>query len=197
MVDSDGCAEPSRPMPRLFVALDVTDATRQALAALRDDTLPARWTPPHQYHLTLRFLGEVPDDAVEAIRTALATVQAAPVVLRGTGLGVFPSLRRPRVLFARIDETPALMRLHAAVEAALTRVGLPPDERPFHPHITLARLSRPDARRVRRFRARHADVRIEPMRIDAFTLYASRLGPDGAQHHPLTTYPLHAAPHAA
>lgn len=177
-------------MPRLFVALDLPDAERRRLAALRDSALSARWTPEHQHHLTLRFIGDVPEAEVASIQAALAAVHAAPVKVEGMGLGVFPSQRNPRVLFARVHEDPGLMRLQGHTETVLTNQGLPPDERPFHPHITLARLKRADARRVRRYRKRHADFQIGPLTIRAFTLYASLLGPDGARHEPLASYPL-------
>ena len=177
-------------MPRLFVALDLPDAERSRLAALQDPALSARWTPAHQYHLTLRFIGDVPEAAVASIQTALAAVQAAPVVIEGSGLGVFPSQRNPRVLFARIHEAPALMTLQERVETVLIDQGLPPDERPYHPHITLARLKRADARRVRRYRKRHTEVQVGPVTVGAFTLYESQLGPDGARHEPLAAYSL-------
>ena len=177
-------------MPRLFIAIDLPAAQAEALAALRDEALPARWTRPTQFHLTLRFVGEVDEGVAARLEAALAEVAAAPVALRVEGLGAFPSVRRPRVLFAALAEAPGLVLLQAEVEAAVQRLGLPADPKPFRPHVTLARIKGARPRAVREFLKTHADLALPPFEAGAFVLYESHLGPSGAAHRVRATYAL-------
>lgn len=182
-------------MPRLFIALDMPEAARHALTALHDDTLDVRWAPLEQYHLTLRFLGETEAATAETVAEALADVRVRPFRLHLSGLGVFPSLRRPRVLVARAEAEPVLEALHRRVEAALGQLGFEPESRAFRPHVTLARFPRgrrPSSSLCAHLHAyldRHAafhalsDVR-------QFILYESVLRPEGALHRPLATFQL-------
>ena len=103
-------------MPRLFVALDLPEVHKARLAGLRDDALPGRWLRPDQYHLTLRFIGDVDEERAATIAEALSHIQGEAFTLQGRGLGVFPSMRKPRVLFAAIDPAPALMALNDSIE---------------------------------------------------------------------------------
>lgn len=179
-------------MPRLFVAIELPDAPSHQLQQLRDDNLPARWTSPAQYHLTLRFIGEVNQAVSRSLQTALAAVQGSPLRLQSGGLDVFPSRRRPRVLALRIRSTPALKALQAEVEAAVQETGLPPEKRPFSAHVTFARLKDPPLKDVRTFLQSHQDFTLDTFSISDFHLYQSELHPDGAQHTRLATYPLQA-----
>lgn len=177
-------------MPRLFVAIDLPEETRDRLVALRDASIKARWTPSEQYHLTLRFIGEVDEATTAQLQEALHAARTAPVRLEGRGLGVFPSQRKPRVLFAALEATPGLLALQERVEAAVQGVGLDGDGRPFTPHITVARLKFGQGYELRRFRKQHADLQIGPFEATSFVLYESRLHPSGAEHRPVATYTL-------
>ena len=177
-------------MPRLFVAIDVPDAQRDVLAALRDESLPARWTRPEQFHLTLRFIGDVPPPIMAQIDQALAEIQAEAFMLHVQGLGVFPSMRRPRILFASLVHQPALLSLQQRIEDRLRDVGVAPDRKPFHPHITLARLRGAAPRAVRAYMRRHAAFSLDSFEAATFVLYESTLRPEGALHRPHTTYAL-------
>ncbi len=177
-------------MPRLFIAIDLPDEHKARLAALRDETLPGRWTPTTQYHLTLRFIGEVDEERAATIEQALAAVRADAFSLQGRGLGVFPSMRKPRVLFAAIDPDPALMDLQTGIEDALRTLGLDADAKSFHPHVTLARLRRAAPRTVRAFIHTHASSTLAPFAVTHFYLYESLLRPDGALHQRRATFPL-------
>jgi 2'-5' RNA ligase len=102
-----------------------------------------RWVPPPNLHLTLRFLGPVRREAVEAIERKLAAELAAlrPFELEARGLGGFPSLAEPRVLWIGVREEPALVALQQAIEGWLAELGFPREERPYRPHITIGRVT--------------------------------------------------------
>lgn len=177
-------------MPRLFIALDVPAAVRDALIALRTEALDgARWTKPEQLHCTLRFLGDTPEEQVPTIEAALARIDAPPSLsLEISGLTAFPSRRRPRVLVARVTPTNDLMDLQRQIEDAVQELGFEPEDRPFRPHVTVARLKRADARAVHRWlRAHSVEAAFE---ADAFHLYASVLKPSGAVHERLASFAL-------
>ena len=132
---------------RLFVALnppgDVREALFAATAPLRDALGDAvRWTEAAKVHLTVRFLGERGEDVPARLLAALAPAAArhAPVRATVTAPGAFPSLRRPRVLWLGLAETPALRALYEDVERACAAVGLGRERRPWHPHLTLGRV---------------------------------------------------------
>jgi RNA 2',3'-cyclic 3'-phosphodiesterase len=136
---------------RLFVALNLPDGVRRALwaaaAPVRELGLPIKWVRPEGIHVTLKFLGEVPDAREPELRAALARAAAGghalPLVVGG--FGAFPGLERPRVIWAGLEPDPALEGLHHRVEQAFVPLGFPPEGRPFRPHVTLGRAAR-DAR---------------------------------------------------
>ena len=169
-------------MPRLFLAIDLPEAHHDALAALRTDALPARWIPPAQYHLTLHFLGDVPAPRVAVLNRTLEAVQGEVLTLTGDGLGVFPSRRQPRVLFAGVAATPALVAVQQDVVSAVQAAGLEGDPKPFTPHVTFARLRGAKSQAVRAFLKEHADFALPPFDAHAFHLYESTLTPEGAVH---------------
>ncbi|WP_026370160.1 RNA 2',3'-cyclic phosphodiesterase [Kallotenue papyrolyticum] len=136
---------------RLFVAIDLASEVKALLRALQEQlrvrTLPVRWIDPAGAHLTLKFLGATAPETLRALEPELerAVRGLRPFGLRTAGLGAFPSLRRPRVLWLGLDgELDALHAAQAAVEQALVPLGFPAEQRPFHPHLTLGRV-RPDA----------------------------------------------------
>ena len=169
-------------MPRLFVAIDLPDDHKTALVGLRDDALPGRWSRPAQYHLTLRFIGEVDEEHAAAVEQTLAGVRGETFTLQGRGLGVFPSPRRPRVLFAALDPAPALLALQARIDRALRAIGLDDDPKPFRPHVTLARLRGADANAVRAFLRAHEAFTLDPFEVRHYALYESVLRPEGPRY---------------
>ncbi|WP_298432168.1 RNA 2',3'-cyclic phosphodiesterase [Geobacter sp.] len=175
---------------RLFVAIDLPDEVKQSVAALCRGVPGVRWLPPEQLHLTLRFIGEADDAVVGAIRRGLAAITAPPFPLSLQGVGCFPSPRRPRVLWVGLDGSEPLKRLHRGVEATVVAAGLPAEERPFSPHITLARLREQREGEIAPFLVRNASFHSEPFPVDAFHLYSSILTPKGAIHRREASYPL-------
>lgn len=130
---------------RLFVAVNFPAAERRALwdatAPLRESRLPVRWAAEPSLHLTLRFLGEVDGARVAAIEAALARCVRGvrPFAVGLGGVGAFPSLARPRVVWMGVERHPALELLANDVERALMALGFEPELRPFAPHLTLGR----------------------------------------------------------
>ncbi|CBS88165.1 RNA 2',3'-cyclic phosphodiesterase [Azospirillum lipoferum] len=177
-------------MLRLFVAIDLTEELRQRLAGLAGGVPGARWTESDNLHLTLRFIGEVPEDQAMDIDAALAEIRAPAFPLTLDGVGVYGSARRARVLWAGVERSEALAHLQAKVESALVRCGLPAEERKFSPHITLARLKDAPADRIGRFLSDRGLFRAGPMSVEHVTLYRSHLGNGGAVYEALREYPL-------
>ncbi len=140
----------------------------------------ARWVRPENMHLTLRFIGEVENGTADDVDAALGTVAAAPFDLSFAGVGHFGKPSAARILWAGVNPNDALDHLQAKVEAAVTRAGLPAEQRRFSPHITLARLKRAQSGRVEQFVAEHAGFRAAPITIDRFVLYSSFLSSSGA-----------------
>ena len=169
---------------RLFVAVALSDEVRHGLASfLMEHTmrLPGRPTPPDNWHLTLRFLG--PTGAVQRDRILEFLddhLTVEPFTLGFDTLGVFPKPSRATVLWLGVDRGRSEVASAAAVcEAAAVSAGFDPEDRPFHPHLTLSRIRPPqDVRglidRVPRFPL--------TMRVDRLTLYRSELGRDGARY---------------
>ena len=128
---------------RIFIALDIDDAIRERiqrfLEGVQGFAPDARWARPESLHVTLKFIGEKPDEAVEAIKAALAGVQAEPFEITFRGYGFFPTPKAARVFWVGIDAGPPLVNLATAVDDATSGLGIPKEDRPFSPHLTLAR----------------------------------------------------------
>jgi len=170
-------------MPRLFVAIDLPEPLKIALSGICHGIPGVRWLPPAQLHLTLSFIGEVEDCMFQAIRSTLSGSGLPPASCRLRGIGCFPAKGRPRVIWAGVDDDGAgLTAMHAQVEQDLRRLGISPEERPFTPHITLARLKEPPRESVAAFLTRNAEFQGGPFAVSAFHLYSSHLTPQGAVH---------------
>lgn len=139
---------------RLFVAVNFPDAVRErawrACATLREAGFPVKWVGEDRLHLTLKFLGEVDRGRLPELREALAraTAGVAPLELRLGGVGAFPSLRSPRVLWLGVEGPPALGALRDGVEDTMGELGFDRETRDFHPHVTLGRARRGAGRRA-------------------------------------------------
>ena len=176
-------------MIRAFVAVPLEEpVTRRRLAGARSLLPPVtgvRWVPEAQLHFTLKFLGDVEEERIGAAKDAVLRAAAgAPFRLALEGLGAFPPHGAARVLWAACGEgATALAQLAARVEEAFAAAGFSREERPFSPHLTLARVRDPDAGR-RLARALPA-VPSEPfgtLAVASIVLYRSDLGPRGADH---------------
>jgi RNA 2',3'-cyclic 3'-phosphodiesterase len=172
---------------RTFVAINIPASERTALhaslAAVRERPIPMRWSEPDALHLTLKFLGEIDGSEIAALDVALRDVAArhAALAMEIGGFGAFPSLRRATVLWIGISAEPHLMALQRDTELALSRLGYPREQRPFRPHITVARLQgggRPaDVQRLAGFNDYSSRVT-----VTSIDLMRSQLSPRGARH---------------
>lgn len=178
-------------MIRLFVAVDLPDNVKDQLMEMSKGITGARWLPRNELHLTVRFIGEVEDATYRAIRTALGSVRAEPFHMTLRGVGQFPAKGPARVIWVGVDLPPELTALYNAVEAALSGLGLPPEGRPFVPHITLARVKTPPlAEVIRQYMSKHASFHTPPIPVSEFALYSSFLRPDGPFYRHEGVYPL-------
>lgn len=172
-------------MPRLFVAVDFPQYVVDLLAGL-PHTLDGRWSTPEQMHLTVRFIGDVPQHRISTIDAYLQKVRTNEFHLRLKGLDHF----NERTLWAAVDAPAELNILHARVEAALVTSGLSPDNRAYTPHVTLARFNRPPAQSMAQYINQYRTFETEWFPVQEFILYESDLQPDGARYIPLHRYPL-------
>ncbi len=128
---------------RLFIALDIDDAIRERIQrfmeGVRGFAPDARWVRPESLHVTLKFIGEKPPDAVESIKHALAAVKADPMQVTFRGYGFFPTPKAARVFWVGIESGPQLASLAAAVDETTFALGVPKEDHAFSPHLTLAR----------------------------------------------------------
>ncbi|MCW0235810.1 MAG: RNA 2',3'-cyclic phosphodiesterase [Ferrovibrio sp.] len=177
-------------MIRLFVALRFPDDIRRSLAALCAGVPGARWARPDQFHLTLRFIGEVDGRTARAISEELSSVIMPDFDLELFGTGTFGDKRRANTLWAGVRPNPALNRLQEKVDNAMLRVGLPPDRRKFTPHVTLARLNNAPFDRIGAFLSHHALYAGPVYHCDRFVLCSSFLSSSGAIYTPEHVYRL-------
>ena len=176
-------------MHRLFVAIRPPEPVRDLLLDTMDGVAALRWQDDDQLHLTLRFVGEVERPLAEDLAAALATLRFAPFAIRIAGVGRFDHHRKG-ALWAGVEPRAPLAALAAKVERICVGVGLPPERRAFHPHITLARWGRGVGASLDPWLAHHAALRSDEFSVDAFTLYQSHLGQGGAHYEAVADYAL-------
>lgn len=186
---------------RSFVAILLSEEVRGAVAGeiarLRPLAPRVSWVSSGNVHLTVKFLGEIPPEALEAVKQALgeAVVGVAPFRLRFRGLGAFPEGSRPRVLWVGVAEGgEAAEALHSRVEAALARRGFPREARRFSPHLTIGRVREPRGLgRLEEAISRDAGVDFGRLDVEELWLMRSDLAPTGARYTELARFRL-AAP---
>jgi RNA 2',3'-cyclic 3'-phosphodiesterase len=178
-------------MIRAFVALDLPAPVKARLAELAGGVPGARWTDPADLHVTLRYVGEVPDDRLEEIHHRLDEIEAPGFDLSLAGVGLFGQGARARILWAGVERSDALAHLQRKVESAVVRAGEPAETRRYSPHVTLARLDRAtNPERLRRFVEGNGLLRVGPVPVERFVLYESRPGAGRPHYLPLQDYPL-------
>lgn len=185
---------------RVFLAVDVDDEVRSGIRALIGRLRDALdrvvkghgrvgWVSAERVHVTLHFIGEVPESRVTDLAAAVSRpIDVAPFDLALGGLGLFPPRGRPRVLWLGVEHGgDGLARVHEESGKRLTALGLPLDARPFAPHVTLARFREPGPAAVRPVIEQVGGSHVGSCRVNAITLYQSRLGAGGATYTPLAT----------
>ncbi len=200
-------------MIRTFLAVELPAPLKQALTRLQADVrnrisrelspgMRIQWVRPDSIHLTVKFLGNIPEDHVDDLRSLVGDTlrSLAPFSIDVAGLGVFPDLRAPRVLWLGLSSrssegspTTALSHLAATVEHCVEGLGYPPESRPFNPHLTLARIKE-GAKEVGRALARigllDGDVQLGQLDVRTVALMQSELRPSGSVYTKLWEVPL-------
>jgi RNA 2',3'-cyclic 3'-phosphodiesterase len=175
-------------MPRLFTALEIPSDIVESMARLRGGLPGARWVEPENYHLTLRFIGDVDDALAEEIADLLSRVERPAFELRIDGLDSFGG-NRPRAVVAAVPAAAELVELQADHERIMQRVGLEPD-RKYKPHVTLARLRDTSSRQVADFLSIRQPFSSPPFSVSRFVLYSSRASIGGGPYVVEAGYPL-------
>ncbi len=184
---------------RLFTAIALPDTVRSELAAIQPRHPDIRLTPESQIHMTLRYIGETDKVRTRRILNRLSHVTFRPFDIELMGTGCFPNPREPSILWAGVRYHPILREMYDGMQEELYRVGVPPEGRSFHPHVTLGRIRKakrqnhleesPPLDTVLDHFFNDAPSRFHvTFRVDRFRLYQSRLHSGGAIHHCLHEY---------
>jgi 2'-5' RNA ligase len=177
-------------MLRLFVGIEFPPELKLRLSLLCSGIPGAKWVDPGNFHLTLRFIGEIAEDRAADVDDALVRLRARRFALQLAGTGVFGGGDKPRSLWVGVERGPELLALRDKIEQALIRAGLPPEPRKFAPHVTLARLRDPPIDQIGEFLVAHAGFRAEPLPVAAFSLIASFQTKSGSVYEDQADYPL-------
>ena len=193
---------------RLFTALDIDDPIRVRIArfldGVRNFSPDARWVKPESLHVTLKFIGEQPDEAVEKIKQALTDISAATAEINFHGYGFFPTSKSARVFWIGMESGPQLAQLASVIDETMAKLGIQKEDRVFSPHLTLARAAggsgSPRWRRGdgpnRAFSYLQEKLSALPipefgtMTPREFFLYQSQLSPKGSKYTKLAKFPL-------
>jgi RNA 2',3'-cyclic 3'-phosphodiesterase len=180
---------------RAFIAIDLPETIRATLrrkqVLFRSASPDARWTQPEGIHLTLKFLGEVPDPKVKEVcgrLKALGQFEAFSVQLKG--FGFFPDARRPRVLWVGVETLASLNRLAGQVEEAMQGIGFAREDRAYRPHLTLARFRVPQPQpALQALLVQEPEQELGNFEVSEFYLFESKLSPKGAEYRKIERFP--------
>ncbi len=183
---------------RLFIAVSVSDDIKRFLTDIQDrlkqNGIRASWVHENNMHLTLKFLGSTNGEVFEQLKTRLqkAVSSSSPFYLSAGGLGVFPSVKSPKVLWSKVTgETEKLEGLHSSVEKELSTLGFQKEKKRFHPHFTIGRTKgRVNSRTVFEMIEQYSFFRSKPYQVTGLHIFKSDLKPKGAVHTRLFTAEL-------
>jgi 2'-5' RNA ligase len=193
---------------RIFIGIDLDPEVRARIERFLDGVEgfapEARWVRPESLHITLKFIGEQPPERVEAITERLRRVESSAFEIRAGGYGFFPSAKAPRVFWIGIDAGPQLAELAESIDIATAELGIPREDRPFSPHLTLARgRGRSGSPKWRKGDSPNATFAVLAKRLAAmgeldfgamtaqeFILYQSHLSPKGSKYTKLQRFPM-------
>jgi RNA 2',3'-cyclic 3'-phosphodiesterase len=173
-------------MLRLFVGIALPPELKLRLSLLCAGVPGARWVDPGNYHLTLRFIGEVDEGLASDIDAALLQIRAPRFDVTVAGVGRFGD----RLLWVGVDKNPPLLHLRDKVESSLVRLGLEADTRRYAPHVSLARLRNASETKLQAFLQENALFRAEPFPVAQYSLIASYLTKSGSIYEDQADYPL-------
>ncbi|MBN9599513.1 MAG: RNA 2',3'-cyclic phosphodiesterase [Afipia sp.] len=168
-------------MPRLFTGLEIPSDISQTLSSLRGGLPGARWIDPENYHVTLRFIGDIDGFAAGEIAATLERVNRKPFEVEVQGLVSFGG-KKPRAVVATVTPTRPLMELQAELERLMRRFGFDPEGRKFTPHVTLARLRDAAPRDVADYLSVRGYFPTRRFTADRFVLFSSRASVGGGPY---------------
>jgi len=186
---------------RAFIAIKLSEDIYEGLGKAIDDLKGTgmqnvRWASPRSIHITLNFLGNIHTDKIDPISQQLQDTAShfSPFDINVTGLGAFPKMDNPRVLWIGIQAPGTLSLMQKEIDSALNHIGFEKEERGFTPHLTLGRVSksatRNDVRTITEKISHLNPIDIGKMPVDQIHLYRSNLLPEGPQHSILASFPL-------
>lgn len=182
-------------MIRLFIAIHLPDTVMDYLTGVIENLKPLdpniKWVHPANLHLTLKFLGETPDDKLEEIRQHLSLIHQQDIKLSFKGLGCFPNIVNPKVLWIGLSgDIPALVKLSRDVDKKMAKCGFKKEKRPFAPHITLARIKNNISEELKREILNQTKIEYDDFICKRFSLIESQLTPKGSIYTDIEQYPL-------
>ncbi|AAN29040.1 2'-5' RNA ligase [Brucella abortus 01-4165] len=176
-------------MPRLFTALEIPRDAALSLSLLRGGLPGARWIDVENYHITLRFIGDVEGHMADEIANALDRVRRPEFMLNLSGVDAFGS-KKPHSIYAGVSPSPGLNALQAEIERICQRLRLPADPRKFTPHVTLARLKNARIEDVVHYLSGRANFATLPFKVGRFVLMSSRDSVGGGPYIVEEAWPL-------
>ncbi len=176
-------------MPRLFTGLEIPSDTGLMLSMLRGGLRGARWIDPENYHLTLRFIGDIDDRTADEVVAALDRIHREPVEIRLNGLGSFGN-GKPHAVWARVEPTAQLAELQAEQERILQRISLPPERRKYIPHVTIARCKTSTNEDVAKWLSERGNFQAQPFVAGRFVLFSAKASVGGGPYLVEEAYPL-------
>jgi RNA 2',3'-cyclic 3'-phosphodiesterase len=182
---------------RLFTGIDLPEEVRERLERLLMHLRPVahlKWSPVYNLHVTLKFIGELPEEMLPQLEAALRSVPPrAPIPAEVKGLGWFPNPHHPRVFWVAVHAGEELAALARDIDAAVQPLGIAGEERPFAAHLTLARIKDPvPLQTLRNAIAQLDSVEFGAFPVDRFYLYRSQPGSAGSIYSKLSEYPFQA-----
>ncbi|GEO85704.1 MULTISPECIES: RNA 2',3'-cyclic phosphodiesterase [Alphaproteobacteria] len=179
-------------MPRIFTALEIPRSAALSLSLLRGGLPGARWIDVENYHITLRFIGDVDGRTADEIVDRLDRIDRPEFTLKLNGIGSFGS-KKPHSIWAGVSPAPEMFALQGEIERICQRIGLPPDPRKFMPHVTLARLKACRVDDVVHYLAGRGDFQTAPFTVGRFVLLSSKESVGGGPYLTEEVFPLHEA----
>jgi RNA 2',3'-cyclic 3'-phosphodiesterase len=176
-------------MPRLFTGLELPEVVVGQLALLRGGVVGARWLEPEDYHITLRFIGDIDARTARDIDDTLSDIRRPGAPIRFEGLSWFGG-DKPRAIVAKVKADPVLMDLQVEQERRLRRIGIEPETRKYTPHVTLARLRGVRQAAVANYLAERGALIADSVTAERFVLYSAREGSGGGPYVVEAAYPL-------
>jgi 2'-5' RNA ligase len=179
-------------MPRLFVALEVPRNAAMSLSLLRGGLPGARWIDVENFHITLRFIGDIDGRTADEVVDRLDRIERPEFQIALSGMGSFGS-KKPHAVFAGVTPAPEMYALQAEIERICQRLGLPADPRKFTPHVTLARLRNARTEDVAHYLSGRGNFHTAPFTVNRFVLMSSKESVGGGPYLTEEVFPLYEA----